>query len=32
MKCVSIGLAVCALVSGLIAAAYWYRSSKILAI
>jgi hypothetical protein len=27
MKCVSISLAVCALVSGLVAAFYWYQSS-----
>jgi hypothetical protein len=27
MRCVSIGLAVCGLVSGLVAAFYWYQSS-----
>jgi hypothetical protein len=27
MRCVSIGLAVCGFVSGLVAAFYWYQSS-----
>ena len=29
MKCASIALAVCAVVTGLIAAYYWYQSSKV---
>jgi hypothetical protein len=29
MKCISIGLAVCSLVFGLVAAFYWYRSSTV---